>query len=238
MVRSVFINGRYRSAVTLPGYRLGMKPGNAGRKFPAEVLTREEIERLLAALGRGYAGARNRAIVVVLWRCGLRVAEALALHPKDVDLAAGTVTVLHGKGDRRRLVGIDTGASAVVEKWMLKRAELGLGRGAPLFCVISQPTLGKPLYSAYVREALKDAALRAGIDKRVHPHGFRHTFACELAREGAPMTTVQRLLGHGDLATTARYLAGLSPWEAIDFARLRQWGEPVSHPGAPLELAA
>lgn len=207
-----------------------MKPPNAGRKYPAEVLTREEIHRLLGAMGRGYAGARNRALVVVLWRCGLRVAEALALYPKDIDLNAGTIAILHGKGDRRRVVGIDPEAGAVLQSWLDRRRGLGLTGRHPVFCVISQPTLGKPMYSSCVREALKDAGARAGLEKRVHPHGLRHTFASDIAREGVPLHVIRKWLGHSDLSTTARYVDHLTPWDVIDVGRQRRWDPPLSPP--------
>jgi len=237
VLSSVLIAGRRRSYVTLPGYRLGMKPGNAGRTFPAEVLTREEIHRLMAHLGKGNAGARNRALIVVMWRCGLRVAETLALSPKDVDLDRGTVTVLHGKGNHRRVVGIDPEAAAVVAAWLERRRKLGLTGRQPLFCVISQPSIGKAMYSSCVREFMKDGAVKAGLDKRAHPHGLRHTFASDLARERVPLHIIQKLLGHADLATTARYVDHLTPWEAIDAVRARVWA-PLPDTGAKGATAA
>jgi integrase/recombinase XerD len=241
---SVLIADRRRSYVTEPGYRLGVPPANAGKKYPAEVLSREEIHRLLGAMGRGNAGARNRALVVVMWRCGLRVAEALALEPKDIDLASCALQVLHGKGNYRRVVGVDQEAIAALELWYIRRRTLRVGPGRPVFCVISRPTLGKPLYSAYVREMLKDAATRAGIERRVHPHGLRHTFAVELARDGVPVHQIRKALGHQSLATTERYIDHLEPLEVVRMMQARAWG-PLSHgpselgaDGAPLGAAA
>ena len=76
-------------------------PANKGRRFPAELLSPEEVLALLRACSsRARTGIRNRALIAVLYRGGLRISEALALRPKDVDQAAGTVTVLHGKGDQ------------------------------------------------------------------------------------------------------------------------------------------
>jgi site-specific recombinase XerD len=238
MRRSVLVDGRPRSAVTLPEYRRGMKPANAGKRYPVEVLTTEEVERLLAVIPRrGFAGPRNRALIVVMWRSGLRVAEALALEPRDVDLERGTVRVRHGKGNQARTVGIDAGPAAVIDLWLQKRQRLAVGRMAPVFCVISGPTRGKELHSAYVREMLKHYAPRAGITKRVHPHGFRHTHAIELAREGVPVPVISRQLGHADLKTTQRYLDHIEPIEVIETIQRREWQEP-SHPRPPLRVVA
>jgi site-specific recombinase XerD len=238
-LRPVDRRGYARSIVTLPEYRLGRRPANAGKKFPAEVLTPEEVGRLMAACSRrGCAGIRNQALIVVLWRAGLRITEALELRPKDVDLEAGTIAVLHGKGDRRRVVGIDPQAGAVVERWAQRRAALGIGRSAPLFCTISQPAPGQRMHSAYFREALKDLAAKAGIEKRVHPHGLRHTHAAELAREGVPLHVIRRQLGHADLATTARYVDHLTPLEVVRAMQVREWVDFTSHAPPPSADAA
>ena len=122
--------------------------GNAGKTYPAEILKADEVRALIRACShRAPTGIRNRALIVVLYRAGLRVSEALALRPKDVDLEAGTVTVLHGKGDRRRTVGIDAGAGAVIERWAERRRGLGINGRAPLFCTLG----GDPLQASYVR---------------------------------------------------------------------------------------
>lgn len=223
-----------RSYITYPGYRAGMKPANAGKTYPAEVLSRDEIARLLAACSRrGAGGVRMRALIVLLYRTGLRISEALDLEVKDVDLDYGTVTVLRGKGKKRRTVGIDPQAQAVLEQWLERRRALGLPRGGIVFCVITRgPRLGGRQHSSVTREALKDLAERAGIEKRVHPHGFRHTHAAELAREGTPVNVIQRMLGHADLGVTARYIDHLSPEEVIQTAHARpEWASHHSSNG-------
>jgi site-specific recombinase XerD len=223
----VLVRPARRSYVTLPGYRAGMDPPNKGKRYPAEVLTRDELNRLLAACSRrGSAGLRTRALIVLLYRTGLRIAEALALEPKDIDLVTGIVTVLHGKGDRRRLVGIDAQAIAVLEQWLARRRELGI-RSGPVFCTISQPRPGRRMHSSVVRECFKDLAVRAGIEKRVHPHGLRHTHASELAGEGIELRVIQRQLGHKDLATTAHYIDHLTPWDVVH--AIQQRPEWVTH---------
>jgi site-specific recombinase XerD len=220
-----------RSPVTYSGYRLGQKPPNFGKRYPAEVLTPAEIHRLIAACPRrGPSGLRNRALIVVLWRAGLRITEALELQPKDVDLDALTITILHGKGDKRRVVGIDPQAGAVITVWLQERAKLGVGPRAPLFCTIARSYNGRgnPIRSAYVRECLKNLARRAGIEKRVHPHGLRHTHAYELANEGTPLHLIQAQLGHTSLATTDRYVRHLAPVLALRAVQARTWAEDAA----------
>lgn len=218
--------GYYRSPVTLPAYRRGREPANKGRKFPAEVLEPDEVYALIRACGRGPAGLRNRALITIMWRAGLRISEALALLPKDVDLERGRVTVLHGKGDRRRVVAVDPAAAAIIEKWVDRRRRLGIPGSKPLFCVISRPTVGEPVGSAYVRDLLKRLAVKAGIEKRVSPHGLRHTYASHLA-EQMPVTYVQAMLGHGSLATTERYISHLNPYRVIEAVRGVEWPDPT-----------
>jgi integrase len=224
------VDGRRRSVVTLPGYRLGMKPANYGQKYPAEILTREEVEQLLAACSRrGPTGLRDRALIVVMWRSGLRVSEALDLRPKDVNLDYGTISILHGKGDRARTVGVDPQAAAVIDAWAQRRRKLGVGPLSPLLCTISGDGRGKRLKASCVRESLKRLAKKAEIEKRVHPHGLRHTHAAELAREGVPVHIIRKQLGHASLATTERYIDHLTPLEVINAMQRRDWATHTEH---------
>lgn len=174
---------------------------------------------LNACSNRAPTGIRNRALIAVLYRGGLRLGEALVLRPKDVDADQGTVTVLHGKGDRRRTAGLDPGAMAMVLRWTEKRSQMGINGRSPLFCTLA----GGTLKSSYVRTLLPRLAARVGIEKRVHPHGFRHTMAFELMMEGVPVPIIQRQLGHASLATTDRYLQHLAPKDVVDAMQRRQW---------------
>ncbi|PZR70118.1 MAG: hypothetical protein DLM63_00235 [Solirubrobacterales bacterium] len=213
--RPVLDDRQNRSPITMPGYRKGERPLNFGKTYPPEPLTRGEIERLLRHLGRGPCGHRNRALVVLLWRSGLRISEALALYPKDIDREAGTVTVLRGKGSKRRQVAIDAYAVSMLERWLRERQALGLGGREPVFCTVDVRRRGKAMYSSYVRDMLKHRAAQAGIEKRVHPHGLRHTMAFELLMEGQPLGVIREQLGHSQLATTLRYCDHLAPAAAI-----------------------
>jgi site-specific recombinase XerD len=216
--------GRMRSTVNRPGCKAGQRPANHGRRFPAEVLTTEEISRLLAACARrGPSGLRHRALIVVLWRGGLRCQEALDLEPRDVDAVEGTVLVRHGKGNRRRVVGLDPQAFAVLERWMDARAKLGVPRGSKLFCTITAGNVGAPMGAPQWRDTIKQLGIKAGIEKRVHSHGLRHTHATELRREGVDVLIISRQLGHADLATTQRYLEHLEPREVVEAMQHRSW---------------
>lgn len=196
-------------------------PANAGKRYPAEVLTPDEVRRLMRApSSRAPTGVRNRALIVVLYRAGLRVAEALALMPKDIDRDAGSVRVLHGKGDKARTVGMDPEAFALLERWLDVRAARGINGRAPIFCTLG----GGQLKSAYVRALLPRLAAKAGIDKRVHAHGLRHTMAAEMRAEGQDIGVISKALGHSSIATTARYLDHVAPVAVIDAMRTRPWG--------------
>jgi site-specific recombinase XerD len=210
-----------------PGRRRAGQPApNKGRKFPAEPLTGAEVGALLRGCSlRAPTGIRNRALIAVMYRAGLRVSEALALRPADVNLADGTLRVLHGKGGRSRTVGLDAGAMDAVTRWMDRRREYGF-RGGPLFCTLA----GTPVSDRYVRDMLKRQAAKAGLEKRVHPHGLRHTHAAELVREGVPVNVIRDQLGHASLAVTDRYLRNVAPADLIALGKRRTWTAPGSHP--------
>src|SRR2546422_7618164 len=131
--------------------------------------------------------------------------------------ATGLTPIQPCRSAKRRIC--DPGAFAVVERWLDKRAALGINGRAPLLCTLK----GQPVASAYVRGLMPRLARRAGIEKRVHPHGLRHTHAAELAFEGAPMNLIQAQLGHSSLATTSRYLAHIAPAELVKAMQARTW---------------
>jgi site-specific recombinase XerD len=195
-------------------------PANKGHKLPPEPLTEGEVKALIRSCSkRAVTGIRNQALIVVLYRAGLRISEALALTPKDLDAQASTIRVLHGKGDKSRVVGLDAGAWAILHLWLDRRAAAGINSRAPVFCTLK----GKPIKSAYVRALLPRLARKAGIDKRCHAHGLRHTHAYELANEGTPIHVIQAQLGHSNSATTSRYISHLNPTAVVEAIRSREW---------------
>jgi site-specific recombinase XerD len=192
-------------------------PGhNRGQTLPAEPLTAEEVRALFQATNRGDTGTRNRALLALLYGTGLRLGEALALRPADADLSSGTVRVLHGKGNKARTVGLDPGTAAHVQAWVDARRRLG-HRNGKLFCRLD----GGPWSPQAVREMLRRAREKAGLEKRVYPHGLRHTHAAELVAEGVPMDIIRDQLGHTSLAVTDRYLHHVAPRRVVDAMRVR-----------------
>jgi site-specific recombinase XerD len=181
-------------------------------RYPAEVLTKDEIRRLLDACGtKTWTARRNHALIVGMYRAGLRVAEALALRPCDLDAERGAIRVLRGKGGRARTVGIDRWGLAVLTEWINEHRAMGWSGGDPAFCSGS----GRPLTQAYVRRRLPELGRAAGIYKRLHAHGLRHTHAAELRAEGIDLAVIRRQLGHTSLLTTVRYLDHLEPESVV-----------------------
>jgi integrase len=99
--------GRRRSPATVPGYHRGRPPRNKGLQYPADPPTVEEVIAIMRVAGDGTDGMRLRGLVVVLWRAGLRISEALALAESDLDRDRGAILVRRGKGGKRREVGMD-----------------------------------------------------------------------------------------------------------------------------------
>lgn len=197
-------------------------PSNKGRKLPGEVLEASEVVALIRACGRGPSGVRNAALIAAMFGAGLRVSEALALRPSDLDLNRGTVRVKHGKGDKARTVALDPSAQGYIERWTAKRSSLGLNGRQPLFCTITKgDRFGGPIDASYVRRALPRLAAKAGLERRVHPHALRHSLATALAHEGKTLPTITAQLGHSSTAVTDRYLAKIAPADLIAQVRDR-----------------
>jgi integrase len=184
--------GRRRSPATMPGYHAGRPPRNKGMRYPADPPTVEEIVAVMRHAADDRHGWRVRAMIIVLWRAGLRVQEALALAEHDLDPRRGSLLVRNGKGGRRREVGMDAWGWEQLRPWLAARVELPVG---PLFCIIDGPTRGRPWSGAAVRSEFRRLAVRAGVRRRLAPHQLRHAHALELAREGVPLNIIQRQLG-------------------------------------------
>jgi site-specific recombinase XerD len=186
------------------------------KKFPPEPLARDEVRRLMDACGTNSSIAlRNRALIAVVWRAGLRIAEALALEPRDIE--DGVLRVRRGKGSKCRVVAVDAEAVAVLQTWLDRKSQLRIA--GPIFSTLT----GKPLLTSYVRNLLPRLAKKASIAKRCHAHGLRHSFAAGLADERVDVRVIQRALGHSSLQTTQNYVDHLRPQAVIDTLKARVW---------------
>jgi site-specific recombinase XerD len=211
--------GRRRSPATMPAFHAGRPPRNKGMRYPADPPTVRRSSRLMRAAGETAHGRRLRGLIVVLWRAGLRISEALALAESDLDPRRGAVLVRRGKGGRRREVGMDDWAWEQLQPWMTVRLELPVG---PLFCVITGPTRGRGWSIAAARAQLRETAASAGVRRRFAPHQLRHAHAVELAHEGVPLVVIQRQLGHSNLGITSVYLQGIDNAEIIEIVHARR----------------
>jgi site-specific recombinase XerD len=211
--------GRRRSPATMPGFHAGRPPRNKGLRYPADPPKVEEIVAVMRAAGDDAHGRRLRGLIVILWRAGLRIREALSLAEADLDHRRGALLVRHGKGGRRREVGMDHWGWDELHPWLELRVELPVG---PLFCVINGATRGRHWSSAAARADMRRTALAAGVRRRFAPHQLRHAHAVELAREGVPLIVIQRQLGHSNLGITSIYLQGIDNAEIIETVHARR----------------
>src|SRR2546428_2091526 len=152
--------GRRGPPATLPGFHAGRAPRNKGMLYPADPPTVEEIVCVMRHASDDPHGFRLRAMIVMLWRGGLRIQEALALSEHDLDPQRGSVLVRRGKGGHRREVGMDRWGWENLRPWLSERLELPAG---PLFCVIDGPTRGRPWSAAAVRTEFRRHAGEAGV---------------------------------------------------------------------------
>jgi site-specific recombinase XerD len=210
--------GRRRSPATLASFHQGRPPRNKGLRYPPDPPTIEEIIAVMTAAGGDPDGLRLRALIVVLWRAGLRISEALALVETDLDQPRGAILVRQGKGGKRREVGMDRWGWQQLAPWLAYRATLPVGA---LFCILRGPTRGRPCAPAGIRAQLRNTAETAGVRRRFAPHQLRHAHAVEMSREGVPLVVIQRQLGHADLGITSTYLRGIDNTEIIQTAHER-----------------
>lgn len=185
-------------------------------KLPPEPLSAQEVASLVGATGAYPSGIRNRALILTLYGTGIRISEALALKPKDV--ADGQLTIRHGKGDRARIVAMPDDTRVALEHWLTLRERYANGRH-PIFCQITRGREGGAISTAYIRALLPRLGRKAGIEKRVHAHGLRHSHAVMLVRAGVDIMDLRDQLGHGNVSTTNAYLRKVAPDERVNRIR-------------------
>ncbi len=172
------------------------------QKLP-EVLSRDEVAQLLAApRGNRPPALRDRALLELMYACGLRASEAIGLDVRDVDLVAGVLRA-RGKGSKERLVPVGRTAIAAVRAY--------LGHGRPAFVGLADESRlfvnrrGGGLTRQGLYKIVQRHAADAGLQDRMSPHTLRHTFATHLLAGGCDLRSLQEMLGHADIATTQIY---------------------------------
>ena len=171
----------------------------SSRPLP-DTLSTEEIDRLIGSIEDNTTkGLRDRAILEVLYSCGLRVSELCDLKLGDLFFGEGYIRVI-GKGDKQRLVPVSSIARSRIQLYMDVR-----GKERRKEEILFLNNRGKKLTRVMIFTIIKQAAQRAGIDKKISPHTFRHSFATHLLEGGANIRQVQELLGHENILTTEIY---------------------------------
>jgi len=180
----------------------GVKSPKLERRLPS-YLNREEIERLLSAPDPATpAGLRDRALLELLYASGLRVSEAASLECSQVDLESGEIRV-RGKGNKERIALMGRPAVRALREYLEKGRPQLLGESRSPFLFINYQ--GKGLTPRGIQKLVREYAVKAGLEKRVHPHLLRHTFATHLLDGSADLRVVQELLGHASLGSTQVY---------------------------------
>jgi integrase/recombinase XerC len=178
---------------------------------------RAMLETVEAQGAADWIAARDAAVVTLLYGCGLRISEALALTWAEVPMPE--VLRIRGKGGRERLVPVIAPARAAVDRYA-RLCPLARGPGAALFLGLR----GGPLNPRAIQKVMEQARLQLGLPASATPHALRHSFATHLLEAGGDLRTIQELLGHASLSTTQGYTA-------VDQARLMEVYER-SHPRA------
>lgn len=167
------------------------------------VLTREQIELLLRTVAADDpASLRDRALLELMYACGLRASEAAGLELTDIDLRAGMLRAT-GKGDKQRLVPFGRAATAALVRYARDGRPQLVGALETRTVFVNRR--GRPLTRQGLYKIVKQRARDAGLGERMTPHTLRHTFATHLLAGGCDLRVVQELLGHADVATTQIY---------------------------------
>jgi len=175
-----------------------------GKHLP-QVLSLQEIDSIIEAIDMSRPeSTRDRAIIEILYSCGLRVSELCNLKFNDLFLEDGYIHIL-GKGNKDRLVPISQTAIKRLRDWFVQRQTVAIKPGEDAFVFVSL-TRGRHLSRITVFHNIKEYAKKAGITKEISPHTFRHSFATHLLQGGANLRAIQAMLGHESIATTEIYM--------------------------------
>jgi integrase/recombinase XerD len=191
-------------------------------------LTAAEAELLMAMPNLAVpTGLRDRCVLELMHRCGLRVTETCELHLRDVDWRAGEIRLRPEitKGHREAVAYLDHPTLELLERWKVARRPYGSTR-PQLFVCVRGDQRGDPLTRRGVYKMVRRRAAKAGIDRPVWPHMLRHSYATELLGEGFNIAEVQKLMRHTDIRTTSIYLE-VRDGQLRDKVRARGRGAPA-----------
>ena len=173
------------------------------QKYLPVVLSVEEVEAIINSVDLSKPeGHRNKAMLEMLYSCGLRVSELITLKISDLFFDERFIRV-KGKGSKQRLIPVGDYAVNAVTLYLEQRRTLPVARGSEDYLFLNRR--GKPLTRQMVFKIVNDAAAAAGIGKTISPHTFRHSFATHLVENGADLRVVQQMLGHESILTTEIY---------------------------------
>lgn len=181
-------------------------------KYLPEVLSIEEVDSIMESVDlRSWQGMRDRAILEVLYGCGLRVSEAVALKISNIYLKEEFLRIV-GKGNKERIVPLGETAASAIEEYMAVRPAPADSESDD---VLFLNRFGKALSRISMFNMVKKQALAGGVTKEISPHTFRHSFATHLIENGADLRAVQEMLGHESILTTEIYThIDSSTWQA------------------------
>ena len=194
----------------------GVQKVKSGRRL-VNTFSMDQVETLLSGCQRNFVGARDRAIIMVLFDCGLRVSELCGLTLDNTSLAEQTLLVV-GKGDRDRLVSFGGATRQALMRYLDRRGQLDTGH-------VFVTSLAEPLTRFRAAKIIRARCAKANITGvRCSPHTLRHSFAVSYLRSGGDVFSLQKLLGHSDLTMTRHYCQ-LSDTDALSRHRLYSPGD-------------
>ena len=180
-----------------------LKMPKLGKHFP-DILTVEEIDAMEAAIDVStYGGCRNRAIVEVMYSCGLRVSEVVSLRISNLFLQEEYIMV-EGKGSKQRLVPISETAITLIRDYLAVRGDVNVKSDAEDILFLNRR--GSGMSRVMIFYIVKDLCEQCGIHKNISPHSLRHSFATHMLEGGANIRAIQQLLGHESISTTQIYV--------------------------------
>ncbi|MGX2040364.1 tyrosine recombinase XerC [Methylocaldum sp. MU1018] len=178
----------------------GVRPPKSPRKLPA-LLDADQMTGLLEGAPDNELEIRDVAMWELFYSSGLRLSELVSLELQDLDLAAGTVLVRHGKGQKSRILPVGRYARQAIERWLVLRSRYAHSGEKALFV----SSRGSRIAGRTIQLRLERWQRKLGLPEHVHPHMLRHSFASHVLESSGDLRAVQELLGHANLSTTQIY---------------------------------